>query len=205
MTELYVLAADEPIPETLADRLPPWRREILDRLKNAGARQESLQAGILFSHAMRLRGIDPAEPVRFLPAGKPVFAAREDVCFSLSHSGGCAVCAVGSRPVGADVQAPRAVKLSIARRFCPAEQAWLMSLPEDARQAGLFRLWTRKEAWVKAVSADRTLALDEADVLQDLPGLSFRDYILPGGLFAAVCAAEAPPEAPVILTTEDIL
>ena len=199
MTELYALdRGDERLPETLAERLPPWRRRRFDKLRSDGARQESLWTGLLFAYAMERRGVDPGEPVRLLPAGKPVFAERTDVYFSLSHSGRYILCAVSGAPVGADVQTPRNTRLTVARRFCPAEQAWLSSLPEAERQAGLFRLWTRKEAWVKAVSGERTLALDEADVLRGVPGLTFRDYRLPGGVFAALCTAEDdPPDAPV--------
>lgn len=191
MTELFALDLTGGFDEALADLLPPWRRERFDRLKNAAARQESLGAGLLFSAAMRRRGIDPREPVAVLGAGKPVFAARRDAYFSLSHSGRYALCAVSDKPVGADVQALRAAKLSIARRFHPDERAWLEALPEAERHEAFFRLWTRKEAWVKAVSADQMLTLSEADVIQDIPGLLFRDYTLPGEYFAALCGADA--------------
>ena len=50
MTELYVLDRNgAALPETLAELLPPWRRERYGRLKNDAARQESLCAGLLFS------------------------------------------------------------------------------------------------------------------------------------------------------------
>ena len=110
--------------------------------------------------------------------------------FSLSHSGGCVLCAVSDHPVGADIQELREVKAGIARYFHRRERDWLMSLLEDERQAGLFRLWTRKEAWVKAVSGDRMLTLSESDVTHGLPGLHFRDYAIPGGYAAAVCGED---------------
>lgn len=204
MTALYVLdRGDAPLPETLADALVPWRRERFERLKNSEARQESLCAGLLFSYAMQRSGVDPAEPVSLLPKGKPIFTARRDVLFSLSHSGRYVLCAVSGKTVGADVQQIRPMKLSIARRFHPDEQSWLLSLPEDERQAGLFRVWTRKEAWVKAVSADRMLSLSEADVLHGLPGLCFQDYALPGGCAAALCGEDtAMPEPETVALAE---
>lgn len=194
MTELYVLdRGGGPLAEALAERLPLWRRERFERLRNGEARQESLCAGLLFACALRRRGVDPNEPVTLLPAGKPVFSGRDDVHFSLSHAGRYVLCAVSGSPVGADVQPVRSASLSIARRFHPDEQAWLSALPEGGRQAGLFRLWTRKEAWVKAASRDRTLALDETNVLRDAGGLYFRDYRLAADVPAAVCGAEEPP------------
>ena len=191
MTELYVFDREGvTLPEAAAARLPVWRQEILDRLKNENARQESLCAGLLYAYAMECRGLPRDAAVERLPAGRPVLVGRDDVWFSLSHSGRYVLCAVSGRPIGADVQELRAARTSIARRFHPEERAWLESLPEKERNAALFRLWTRKEAWVKAVSGDRMLSLAEADVIHPLPGLRFRDYTLPGGYAAAVCAAE---------------
>ena len=197
MTEVFVFdRGRESLPETAAARLPAWRRELLDRLKNENARQESLCAGLLFAYAMERRGLPRDAAVERLPAGRPVLRGRDDVFFSLSHSGNYAVCAVSGRSVGADVQEVRTVRMSIARRFHPAEQEWLESLPETERSAALFRLWTRKEAWVKAVSHGRFLSLAEADVIHPLPGFAFRDFTLPGGC-AAVCAAEGEEISPL--------
>ena len=190
MTEIYVFDRGGAIlPESAAARLPAWRRELLDRLKNENARQESLCAGLLFAYAMQRRGLPRDAAVERLPAGKPVLQGRDDLFFSLSHSGRYALCAVSSGSVGADVQEIRPARRSIARRFHPAERAWLESQTEEQNDA-LFFLWARKEAWVKAVSAERVLSLDEADVLHPMPGLQFRDFTLPGGYAAAVCAAE---------------
>ena len=191
MTRLYrTETGAAPLPESLAETLPRWRRERLCAVKNPTARRESLCAGLLLSHVLRLHGLDPDEPVTVLPAGKPVFAGREDVFFSLSHSGGQVLCALSDRPVGADVQQVREARLTVARWFHPEERRWLDSLPAEERQAGLFRLWTRKEAWVKAVSAERMMSLSEADVIHGLPGLYFRDYAIFGGCAAAICGAD---------------
>lgn len=194
MISVYVFdRGDTPLPAEAALLLPAWRRERYARLRYGPARQESLGAGLLYAHALRAHGLSPEEPVRVLPAGKPVLAAREGLFFSLSHSDRYMLCAVSDAPVGADVQRMRPVKLSLARRFHPAERDWLSRLPEEEREGAFYRLWTRKEAWVKAVSGDRLLSLDEADVIHRLPGLLFRDYVLEGGYRAAVCAAQAPP------------
>ena len=191
MTALYsCLLPEEPIPETVIERLPDWRRERTERMKHPGAKKESLCAGLLFARVMALHGVEPNSRVELLPAGKPVFAGNGGVYFSLSHSGEYVLMAISDRPVGTDVQRCRKVSLSIARRFHPSEQAWLNELPESERQAGLFRMWVRKEAWVKAVSGERVLTLEEADVLHGLPGLYFCDYTLPEAHFAALCGED---------------
>ena len=42
-------------------------------------------------------------PVKRSLRGKPLFAGMSDRWFSLSHSGGIALCALSSAPVGVDV------------------------------------------------------------------------------------------------------
>jgi len=205
MTELLVFdRGDEPLPETAVELLPAWRRERTARLKHAGARQESLAAGLLWRVAMGRRSVPAEAEVRCLPAGKPVLAGREDVWFSLSHSGRYALCAVSAAPVGADVQERRTVRPSMLRFFHPAEQAWLTG-PVSGEEGDFFRLWARKEAWVKAVSGERMLSLAEADVIHPLPGLRFWDYELPGGFQAALCGAEVDRPSMIWVARTELL
>lgn len=191
MTKVYVLDRGETaMPESLIGLLPPWRRERTEKLHNEASRQESLAAGLLWMWAMGDWGADVQAPVCVLPAGKPVFADGVGPWFSLSHSGRYVLCAVGHDTVGGDVQQMRKVNLSISRRFHPQEQAWLRERPAAAQPSEFFRLWARKEAWVKAASGERILSLSETDVLHELPGWHFWDYALPGDHRAAVCARE---------------
>ena len=192
----------ETLPEAWLEQLPPWRRARTEKLRNETARQESLAAGLLWVRAMECWGADPLTPVELLPAGKPVFSAGMQSWFSLSHSGRYVLCAVSSKSVGADVQQMRKVNLSMARRFHPGEQAWLAEQKESGAEE-FFRLWTRKEAWVKAESGERMLSLSQSDVIHELPGWSFWDYELPGGYRAAVCSRTAETPELTFLTAEE--
>ena len=110
-------------------------------------------------------------------AGKPFVAAPvgSGIEFSFSDSGELALLAVGRGRVralnpagefavdheaarhgalGVDVEVhrPLADLGAIAERFfAPEEQAALFALPESEREPGFYRLWTRKEAYIKAL------------------------------------------------------
>lgn len=206
MTKLYVLERGEDIlPESCIEFLPPWRRERTEKLRNAASRQESLAVGLLWMKAMEEWGADPLAPVDILPAGKPVFSSGEGPWFSLSHSGRYVLCAVSDDMVGGDVQQMRRVNLSISRRLHPMEQKWLAERDEQMKTEEFFRLWARKEAWVKAESGERMLSLSETDVMHDLPDWNFWDYTLPGGYRAAVCTREKGVPQFILLTGDELL
>lgn len=88
------------------------------------------------------------------PAGKPELAGlAAPPAFNLAHSGNWGLCAVAGRgEVGVDVET---INLdldytSLARRFfSEAEKQWLSNCPESRRRRCFFRVWTRKEAWLK--------------------------------------------------------
>lgn len=205
MTEVYVFdRGEEELTEELFRYLPTWRRAKGESIRHPAARQESLSAGVVLGYGMMKRGLSLLEPVAYLPAGKPVFPALK-VHFSLSHSGRYAMCAMSDEPVGADVQQVRKVNLSMTRRFHIQERDWLGRFPPSEQPDAFFRLWTRKEAWIKAVSEDRTLTLSETDVIHRLPGWQFWDYELSHGYRAAVCARETRLEMPVLVTREQLL
>ncbi len=187
--------ASVPGPETARaalPRLPRWRRERAEKIQNEAAFCRSVGAGLLYVRALETLGLDPGQPVEYLAAGKPVRAAG-DVHFSLSHSGPFVLCALGDGPLGADIQEPRPVRLSMARRFCPAERETLEALPSETRTEALLRLWCRKEAWVKAESRERMLALDEYDVRDGSGPWRFTDFSLPDGVLGSICARETAP------------
>jgi 4'-phosphopantetheinyl transferase len=102
---------------------------------------------------------DPAS-IRFVEGanGKPVAELDRRpaaVSFNLSHTEGMvgvAVLAVPGVPVGFDVEAlDRTVDIEVADRFFrPEEVAWLAGLAGAEQARGFLRLWTLKEALIKA-------------------------------------------------------
>jgi 4'-phosphopantetheinyl transferase len=87
--------------------------------------------------------------------GKPAIAgeqAKTGLQFSISHTRGCAACTIACHDVGVDVEtAGRDADLGVARRFfAPEECALLCDQSETRRPALFFRIWTLKEAFIKA-------------------------------------------------------
>jgi len=104
----------------------------------------------------RYIGIDPAQ-VQFGVGhrGKPyLIEAAVDVRFNLSHSGERALLAVTlGREVGVDLEQWRTLDdlFALAERvFSPAEIARLRQAPEALRHEVFFRVWSRKESFIKA-------------------------------------------------------
>ncbi|WP_198087103.1 4'-phosphopantetheinyl transferase superfamily protein [Variovorax sp. E3] len=87
--------------------------------------------------------------------GKPSLPGRPRTQFSLSHSQGLALIAIGGRgPLGADIEQlrpmPDAPALA-ARHFTPRENEALARLPARERDHAFLTCWTRKEACLKAI------------------------------------------------------
>jgi 4'-phosphopantetheinyl transferase len=86
--------------------------------------------------------------------GKPFLVDAPELRFNLSHAHDRAIYAIApGREVGIDIETTgRAVDIAgVARRvFSHIECAALDALAPDARREAFFRIWTRKEAYVKA-------------------------------------------------------
>ncbi len=100
--------------------------------------------------------------------GKPRLADHPSTHFSLSHSGDLAVLAVSDqREIGIDIERVRPLEhLDLARRyFHPGEVAAIEAVTApDAQLLAFFRVWTLKEAVVKAIGKGLSIPLDTFEV-----------------------------------------
>ncbi|MGH9078931.1 MAG: 4'-phosphopantetheinyl transferase family protein [Acidimicrobiales bacterium] len=104
--------------------------------------------------------------------GRPAVVGAS-VEFSLSASGRVAVLAVSDRPVGVDIEEVRGQIAPLATALSQPEQLGIARLDCDQQAVGLLRLWTAKEAVLKAWG--RNLADDPAGV--DVSGLLTTDRV----------------------------
>ena len=102
-----------------------------------------------------------------LPQGKPVLA-QPRLNFNLSHSGDLALLAIArSVTVGVDLELIRSEldwSLLASRYFSSEEQQALRNLPPEHQTEAFFTIWTRKEAWLKAIGSGFHLPLDTFEV-----------------------------------------
>lgn len=131
--------------------------------------------------------------------GKPYLADYPDIHFNLSHSAGIAACIVSGEPCGIDCERVGEYRPGVVKRaFSDSEKAMLEAAGEMERDILFFRLWTLKEAFVKAIGVGVSYPMDTAvfrfdggDIICSEKGYSFRQYILRGGKYVvSVCQGE---------------
>ncbi len=103
--------------------------------------------------------------------GKPYLTnAASGLTFNLTHTGGLVAVAVAQNiALGIDAEnLDRRVNINVAdHRFSAIETEWLRSLPEEEQGAGFLRLWTLKEAFLKAIGKGLSKSLSSFTVLFD--------------------------------------
>ncbi len=122
----------------------------------------------------------PCSPARIEiacgPHGKPHLVGTPSdatVHFNLSHSAGIAAVAIGSSPLGIDIESLREISDpgAIATRFfAPGELRALRQAPDEQQQRTFFSFWTCKEAYLKALGGGIARGLASFEVEIDARG-----------------------------------
>jgi 4'-phosphopantetheinyl transferase len=127
------------------------------------------------------------------PNGRPAVRGAPGVHFSLAYAGALALVALAPAPVGVDVErpVPGPAWRELSPLLHPAERRELERAGPGLRTRALSRVWTRKEACLKAIGAGLAHGLREPYVGAGArpavpPGWILRDVVVPGGHTAAV-------------------
>lgn len=124
-------------------------------------------------------------PVERSPRGKPLFPSLEDRWFSLSHSGGIALCALSELPVGVDVELVRPRRVGLPQRLLNEGELARF----DGSWADFYRLWTLKESWCKREDSP----LYPPQKVETPPPCPYKSYA-GADWMAAVCCHDVPPQ-----------
>jgi 4'-phosphopantetheinyl transferase len=147
-----------------------------DRFRMAEDRESYIAAHALIRVMLsNVAGNTPTDwRFRTTDSGKPMLdptQAPRDLHFSLSHTRGLVACAVGwPYPMGIDAEAWRApAPIELAMRFfAPAEAHLVAAGRTPIEQCSTFyRLWTLKEAYLKATGQGLATELDSFAVSLD--------------------------------------
>lgn len=132
--------------------------------------------------------------------GKPYLPDFPGLHFNLSHSGGMLLCAVDSRPVGADVELIREIEPDVAEScFTPQERTRLEGKETEEWRKEFYRLWTLKESYLKALgtglrrnplSVEITPTDPQEETWQTEGPHTLQTVPAPAGYAAAVCGEE---------------
>lgn len=160
------LAVPEPRHARLVACLSDAERQRAGRYRFAdGARRFSLGRAWLRHVLGAELGVPPAAVDLPDGPGKPRLGSSTGPCFSLARSAELAVVAVAPFEVGVDVEhLDQPVDEAAALACTGGEKAALDRLPEGERVEAFLRLWTAKEAYLKATGAGLAVAPASVEV-----------------------------------------
>ena len=130
-------------------RIPAQRREKALRYRFQEDRKRCVLAYMLLWKGLREEyGIEDAPIFAFGPHEKPYLSGRPDIHFSLSHTGNAVLCALDSRPVGADIEMISTRGLEHLLSVLSADECEAVRQAENPAVQFLC-FWTRKESYLK--------------------------------------------------------
>ena len=135
--------------------------------------------------AVRRFGMSTLPQIERDNKGKPFFSEFPEVHFSLSHSKGHVLCALGSLPVGCDIECRRTLLKGTEEK--------LMS-PREKRDFDFFELWTLRESFYKLTGRgslrDMRFHIENGVPRSPEDEVNCRVYREIEGVLAAVCSYE---------------
>jgi 4'-phosphopantetheinyl transferase len=175
-----MLGAGSAVADALRPLLDASEKVHADRFRAAADRDAYIAAHALL-RATLSRNTNIAAPqwrLRTAKGGKPELdpaQAPPGLHISLSHTRGLAACAVGRpHPLGIDAEAwrePAPIELA-ERYFAPAEARLVADRTPEERPSAFYRLWTLKEAYLKATGEGLAAPLDSFAFSLDPTGLT---------------------------------
>lgn len=193
------LLRDREAQERYLGRIPEERRQRLSQIRSDAERARSLGAQLLLERCLFSAGICLAEETfAYGPFGKPRLLNHPRICFSLSHSGRYAACALSDREVGVDIQCAEKLHEKLQRRcFTPREQAYVKESADPLRAFAV--VWAMKESYLKAKGTGLSVPLtavrtDPAALKIEGSEERFGLWLTEDGVLV-LCAAELPHQA----------
>jgi 4'-phosphopantetheinyl transferase len=199
---LWAAAHEQPAPAR-AEEVHVWRAAIppqqsrallaanseaelryAERMTSESAHRQFIAAQAALRLVLERYLDEPAPAIRFRRGehGKPFLVPEyaSELQFNLTHSHDVALVAVTlGREIGVDIEKVRerpAFERLAARFYAEQERAALAATPEADRERSFFRLWTRKEAHLKATGTGLSVNLKAIDTLAPAPSWWYHEF-----------------------------
>lgn len=145
------------------DGIPSYYVEKSKKMRQEGDRKLELLSGYLLKELLRELRIDEKIIIDVSKNGKP-FLANSDLYFNVSHSKDTALVVISDVEIGCDIEKIDIGMdcLRIAKRFyAEDEYEYLLNIDDSKKRAmAFYKLWTMKEAFVKAIGIGLTMELN---------------------------------------------
>jgi 4'-phosphopantetheinyl transferase len=143
--------------------------------------------------------------------GKPSLVSRPDIHYNLSHANGVCACVADRDECGIDCETVRPYRPRVTQRvFSAEEQAVLAALPEGERDMYFFRIWTLKEAFVKAIGVGvsypmKTVSFDLSGgaISANAGDWRFAQFIINETAVVSVCSKAVTEQKTERITTRE--
>lgn len=133
----------------MIELLPDWRRQKALAYKFEQGRKECAVAYLLLCEMLRDNyGITEMPEFEYGEHGKPSIVGHPEIHFNFSHCKAAVACAVGSVPLGVDIECLGRWKESLGRYTLSDEEYDQVISAENTDEA-FIQFWTKKEAVLK--------------------------------------------------------
>lgn len=167
----------------------------LKKLPKAGQHE---YAHRLLRECLKPHGVSYTEntPIAKGAHGKPSLAEHPHIHYNVTHADGITACISADNECGIDAERVRDCRPNVIKRaFSESEKALIENAPDEEKNLLFFRLWTLKEAYVKALGIGVSYPLNTAEfsfdgskIRTNIEGYGFKQYVLSGGEFVvSVC------------------
>ncbi|MDE6690924.1 MAG: 4'-phosphopantetheinyl transferase superfamily protein [Clostridia bacterium] len=202
--------ADDTTFETQLALVDRERREKVNALVPRDKKNASLAAGVILPIALKKCGITGEVRIENGLWEKPRLISPQGVYFNLSHSGEWTVAAVSDNEIGVDIQQVKPVDMRLATRFFAEDERRQIESAGDGATELFYRLWTVKEAYLKALGTGLNRPLNSFTVRFTAGGAKIDDGgsgewlasefdCFEGYRLACVAKEYAPDEDPEII------
>lgn len=162
---------------SLLQTVPPNLQNKILRFRNWQDAERSLVGNILLMKAMQAIGrSDSLADLKYSEFQKPYF--DDSISFNISHSGLYVICAISDTiQVGVDVEEITRIPIDdFTNLFANSE--WEGVLNSQDKFHAFFTLWTKKEAFLKAVGCGLSQPLNEVVITDDKIKWENKDWFL---------------------------